>query len=195
VSDPGAQVPDEREVELRDGTRVRLRPVTPADKPRFYANFAHATEEDLRNRFFEALPALPDALVSRLARYDPAREIALVAEPAPGTPGVKPLDAYGVARLSLDPGRTDTAELALIVRHDWQRRGIGRILTATLLETAVRRGVRRIWALVLRSNRPMVTLLRSFGFTIAVEEDDPMLVRGTWTAGDRGPFASGRPLG
>ncbi|MDB5366328.1 MAG: GCN5-related N-acetyltransferase [Rhodospirillales bacterium] len=187
MPDP-ADLPD-HEVALPDGTHVRIRPVGPDDAPRFYANFLHATEEDLRNRFFEALPSLPDELVSRLARYDRTREIALVAVPLPGADG--PLDAYGVARLSRDPAPGSSAELALIVRHDWQRRGVGRALTRALLEAAQRYGVLDIWALVLRENRPMLRLLAGFGFTVAVEPGDPMLVRARWTS----PLARAVPVG
>jgi acetyltransferase len=187
VSDP-VDLPD-HEIALPDGTQVHIRPVGPDDVPRFYANFAHATEDDLRNRFFEALPSLPDELVARLARYDVTREIALVAVPLPGAGG--PLDAYGIARLSRDPASNTSAELALIVRHDWQRRGVGRALTQALLDAAQRYGVLEIWALVLRENRPMLRLLAGFGFTLAVEPGDPMLVRARWTP----PLARAVPVG
>jgi acetyltransferase len=187
--DPPPVAPGEREVTLRDGTRIRIRPVTLDDAPRFRANFSRSTEEDLRNRFFEAMPSLSDELVLRLARYDVSREIALMALPLPGADG--PLDAYGVARLSREPPAGTSAELALIVRHDWQRRGVGRALTQVLLDTAQRYGVLEIWALVLRHNGPMLKLLAGFGFTLAVEQGDPMLVRARWTS----PLASAAPVG
>lgn len=180
--------PVAREASLPDGTRVLVRPVTVEDVPLFHANFVHATDDDLRNRFFESLSALPDELVARLSDYDHAREIALAALPLPGSAG--PLDAYGVARLATDAPPSDSAELALIVRHDWQRRGLGRVLTQALLDEADRRGVREIWALVLRNNRPMLALLAGFGFRLAVEPGDPMIVRARRRSQAAAPLAT-----
>lgn len=186
--------PAPREVALPDGTHILVRPVAASDAPLFHANFAHATDEDLRNRFFESLPALPDELVHRLSNYDHARELALVALPLPGADG--PLDAYGVARLAMDAPPSSAAELALIVRHDWQRRGLGRVLTRMLLDEAAKRGIRDIWALVLRNNRPMLALLGGFGFQLMVDPSDPMLVlaRLRPPAGG-GPLATTQPVG
>ncbi|GIL41288.1 hypothetical protein TMPK1_35250 [Rhodospirillales bacterium TMPK1] len=180
-------------IALPDGTQIHVRPVVPQDAPLFHANFAHATEDDLRNRFFESLPALPDELVERLSNYDHTRELALVALPLPGADG--PLDAYGIARLAMESAPSKEAELALIVRHDWQRRGVGRVLTQALLAEADRAGVRDIWALVWRNNRPMLTLLSGFGFQLMVDPSDPMVImaRRRRPAED-GPLATPQPL-
>lgn len=169
--------PEARRTALPDGTPVLLRPVTPADAPLFFANFSFASSEDLRNRFFETMRELPPALVARLSNPHPDQEMTLVCLPCDDTPGAQPQDAYGIARVALEPDTLWRGEFALIVRGDWQRRGVGRVLTRTLLADAHARGIEEIYALVLRDNRPMLGLLARFGFVAGSDPDDPMVVR------------------
>jgi acetyltransferase len=166
-----------RRTALPDGTPVLLRPVTPADAPLFFANFPYASADDLRNRFFETIRTLPATLVARLSNPHPEQEMTLVCLPCEDTPAAKPQDAYGIARVALEPASLWRGEFALIVRGDWQRRGVGRVLTRTILADAHRRGIEEIYALVLRDNRPMLGLLARFGFVAGIDPDDPMVVR------------------
>ncbi len=155
--------PDEGEITLPDGTRLWLRLVRPDDARLVRVNFAKATAEDIHQRFFEYLTAMPDALVNRLTQCDVPNELALVAVPLPGHG--EPDDAYGVVRLVADEACRE-AEYAIIIRHDWQGRGLGWALTNAALARARRRGIERVYALVLLDNIRMVKMLREFGFAV-----------------------------
>jgi GNAT superfamily N-acetyltransferase len=61
-------------------------------------------------------------------------------------------------------GDTDGAEYAALVEDRFQGRGLGIGLTRHLIEAARERGIRHLHALVMRENRPMLSLLRSLDF-------------------------------
>ena len=69
-----------------------------------------------------------------------------------------------VAVGELAPTGNRTAEVALLVRDDLQRRGIGGRLGRALLARAYAVGIRRVRADVLAENRPARHLLRRLGF-------------------------------
>jgi GNAT superfamily N-acetyltransferase len=121
---------------LPDGTRIRLRAIGPADRAQLLRGFERLSDETRYRRFFSAVPRMPEALVTRLLDTDGWNHLAIGAE---------------------------SAETAVTVVDELQRRGLGRLLLAALGEAALARGVRRFSARVLASNAPMKGLLRSLG--------------------------------
>lgn len=154
-------------VALRDGTAIALRPVRPDDAPLVDDLFEHLTPDDVHTRFFSTLRVLPRALRARLTQIDYDREMAFVAiEETGGDPCL-----VGMIHLLADPD-FDVAEFAVMVRSDWQGRGVGHLLMRTILSHARRRGLRRIVGVVLNENRRMLDLARRLGFA-AVHGRDP----------------------
>jgi GNAT superfamily N-acetyltransferase len=79
-------------------------------------------------------------------------------------------EAYGdqiiaVGRYYLDPG-TNRAEVAFIVRDNWQNRGIGTFLLKYLATIARDQGIAGFTAEVLADNMPMLAVLRKSGFRL-----------------------------
>lgn len=62
-----------------------------------------------------------------------------------------------VARYGTEPG-ADEAEIAVVVQHAWQGRGLGTILSA-LLDHAVSRGITKFLAYALPDNHRMLRLI------------------------------------
>ncbi|MFX5914884.1 GNAT family N-acetyltransferase, partial [Acinetobacter baumannii] len=90
--------------------------------------FEHLTPDDVHTRFFSTLRALPRALRARLTQIDYDREMAFVAiEETSAAPRL-----VGIIHLLADPD-FDDAEFAVMVRSDWQGRGIGHLLMQTIL--------------------------------------------------------------
>ncbi len=150
----------EETVTLSDGTSLLLRPIRPEDEPAIRAGFAKLTPQDVRMRFFAQMKTLPHDLAARLSQIDYDREMAFVALPASGD------ETLGVVRLMADPDNR-RGEFAVVVRSDFQRRGLGRILMDRILAYARRRGVAEIFGHVLEENSAMLNLCREFGFSIA----------------------------
>jgi GNAT superfamily N-acetyltransferase len=77
----------------------------------------------------------------------------------------------GVARLILEPARTDEAEFALVVTDEWQRQGLGSEFLDYLIEIAKDKNLIKINGVVLKDNYPMIALCREKNFRFS--EGDP----------------------
>jgi acetyltransferase len=160
----------EEVVTLRDGARVRLRPIRPEDAPALRRAFRRMSPEDARLRLFGPARELLPELAARLTQTDYDRELALVAED-PDSPG----DLIGGARVIMDAdGRR--AEFAVTVRSDHKRRGLARIALSRVLGHARAKGVEEVWGEILAENRAMIGLARSLGFEVRRDPDEPEVV-------------------
>jgi acetyltransferase len=81
----------------------------------------------------------------------------------------------GVARYVKDESAPGEAEFAIVVADDWQGRGLGGKLLASLLTAARANGVRRAVATTLSSNEGMLGLARRLGFTLAPNHAAPSI--------------------
>ena len=130
-----------------------MRPVAPADKDLLQAGVAALSPESAYGRFLTGKSSLTPAELRYLTEVDGIDHIALLV-----------LDGYGglvaVGRIVRDQQRPDTAELAVVVCDDWQRRGIGRTLAR---ELTLRSGVDRVSGTMLATNRAALALMRGIG--------------------------------
>ena len=150
---PSSAARFDRDVTLRDGARVRMRPIRPDDEPRLVALYEHLSQDTRYQRFFSVMRRLPPDWAHFLANVDYQRRFALVAE-APGDADT----LIAVARY--EPGdEPDTVEVALVVQDAWQGRGLGTVLFRELLDAAEANGLRRFRAWVLADNRRMLGLI------------------------------------
>jgi RimJ/RimL family protein N-acetyltransferase len=150
----------ERVLELKDGTRVHVRPIRPDDEERLHEVFSRMSERSVYLRFFSPLKRLPEELARRLARVDYDDRFALCAVTHRPDGGEHIL---GVARYDRVPG-TDTAEVAVAVVDELQRRGLGSGLLGLLTRVAREHGIARFVLVVLPENQSMLGLLRSLGW-------------------------------
>jgi len=149
-----------RTLELRDGTKVHLRPILPEDEPLLHEAVAAMSERTVYFRFFSPIKRMSDALAHRLAVVDYNDRFAIVA--TTHRPSAKER-IVGVARY--DRARdTDVAEVAVAVIDEFQRRGLGSTLLAELGQVARAHGIRTFSLIVLPENREMLDLLRKMGW-------------------------------
>ena len=165
------------------GRDLLVRPIRPEDEAQHRA-FAEGLEpEDLRLRFFSVRRELPRSELARLVQIDYEREMAFVAlaKNADGT-----TDTMGVVRAVADPDNIE-AEFAIILRSDLKGRGLGHLLLGKMIRYLEGRGTQRLVCDVLRENRPMRELARSFGFQVVAAADESsihyVLELGTPSAG------------
>src|SRR5437879_13049432 len=69
----------ERLLELKNGTRVHVRPIRADDEDRLHEAFARMSERSIYFRFFSPLKRLPEALARRLSHVDYRNRFALCA--------------------------------------------------------------------------------------------------------------------
>jgi GNAT superfamily N-acetyltransferase len=143
---------------LRDGTWVPVREIRADDAEALRRLVARSSERSVELRFFGPMKELSEEKARRFAEVDGVDRFALVALD-PEDEG----EIVAVVRYEREAG-TDGAEYAALVEDKFQGRGLGIGLTRHLIEAARERGIRHLHALVMRENRPMLSLLRSLDF-------------------------------
>jgi len=156
------------EATLGDGTHVVLRRLRPSDRDALVAGFERLSPKSRYLRFFSAMPRLPGPVLDALL-LDDEDHLALVAGRATSDGS---LEGYGIARFARLPEEPDTAEAAVTVVDDMQRRGIGTLLLTRLAAAARERGIETFRAEVLRSNTPMNHLLHELDEDARPSEED-----------------------
>jgi RimJ/RimL family protein N-acetyltransferase len=151
---------EQRVIELRDRTKVHLRPIVPEDEVLLHEAVAAMSERTVYFRFFSPIKRMSDALAHRLAVVDYKDRFALVA--TTHRPNGKER-IVGVARYDRAPN-TDMAEVAVAVIDEFQRRGLGTLLLAELARVARNHGMKTFQLIVLPENREMLDLLRKMGW-------------------------------
>jgi len=149
-----------RVLELRDGTKVHVRPIVPEDEPLLIEAVAAMSERTVYFRFFSPLKRLPDALAHRLAVVDYNDRFALVATTRKHDGKER---IVGVARYDRAVD-TDVAETAVAVIDEFQRRGLGSALLTILARVARDHGIKMFTLIVLPENQQMLGLLRKMGW-------------------------------
>ncbi len=142
-------------IALRDGSRIRIRQGHRSDRDLLLRGFERLSPESRYRRFLAPMPELSEATVRYLTEIDHHDHEAMIAlDEATG-------EGIGVARYVRDPDRPDTAELAVTVIDDWQRLGIGGLLLEVLGARAREEGIKTFTAMMLATNRKMMTLLNT----------------------------------
>src|SRR5215204_3945292 len=117
---PVAQV---RDVRLRDGREVRLRPTRTSDTRAMQDLFYRLSDEDRETRFLHKLSSLTDTAAQHLCSVDYEEEMAFVAVVGPSAhERIVAASCY-----YLSPA-TGLAEVAYMVDPDWQGVGLGAML-------------------------------------------------------------------
>jgi acetyltransferase len=162
-----------------DGIPWVLRPIRPEDGEPLQEFIRGLSERSRYMRFVSMMRELTPRMVSRYTQVDYHRELALVAAtqvPNPANRGHPREVLVGFAHYLRNPdGRG--AEYALVIGDDWQRRGLGRQLMSALIDAAREQGLEYIDGLVLSTNRPMLSLMTSLGFTNDADPEDPTMRR------------------
>lgn len=165
----------EREIVLRDGKAVTLRPIRPDDAER-EADFVRELSDESRfYRFMAQVRELSPASVTHLTQIDYRDHMALVATVIEN--GV--LRQIGVARYVVEPVPASPvqAEFAVAVADAWQSRGIGAHLLTHLIAAARERGIALLFSAVLAGNLRMLGLMKKMGFTLTQDTADVSLLR------------------
>jgi acyl-CoA hydrolase/GNAT superfamily N-acetyltransferase len=149
---------------LPDGNEIVVRPVRISDEEALQRLFYELSDESTYRRFLTYKRAHPHEEMQRLVDLDYEQSVALVACRADDGAIV------GMSRYDLDPA-THLAEIAFVVRDDWQGRGIGTVLLRHMTDLARDRGVSGFSAIVLATNWPMLMVFQHSGLRIESKLD------------------------
>lgn len=151
-------------MELRNGGRMRVRPIRSADSANLMRAYEELSDESRYYRFFSARPHMPQAMADRLTNIDHENHFAWLVFDADEDTDDAPERGAGAARLIRDEDPT-SAEAALAVLDDYHHRGIGRFLIELLVCTAADVGISTLRFEVLRENHKMRKLMTGTGAT------------------------------
>ena len=138
-----------------------LRPIRPEDESLEAEMIASFSSQTQYFRFFGFVPHVSKELLRRSTQIDYDREIAIIAEVREN--GRKKM--AGEVRLLADADN-EIAEFAIAVADQWHGLGLGRKLTDYIISIAAERGIRKIYANVLKANSIMVEMFRRRGFSL-----------------------------
>jgi len=141
---------------LPDGAQILIRPIRADDKRFLEDGLRHLSSESVHRRFLSPKRSFSRSELRYLTEVDGRDHVALVAE-YPGEP-VRRLIAVGrFVRWLDDP---ETAEVAVVVCDDWQRRGVGSLFAQRLAAQARRGGISRFTATMASDNVPAHKLMQ-----------------------------------
>ncbi len=163
---PGYPARWESDVVLADGGTAHIRPIRPEDSARLAAFHDRQSSESIYFRFFSPRPRLTPRDLERFTNVDYTDRMALVAL----------LGDEIIAMASYDRSRfRREAELAFIVDEQQQGRGIATVMLEFLLVAARENGMSGLTAVVMPSNRRMISVLQSAGFKTTSEFADGLI--------------------
>lgn len=158
-----------KDVILKDGTSLRLRPISAKDEERLTNLFNRLSKQTVYRRFMGHLPRLGEREVHRFTHLDFENEMAIVAlKEDKAEPGGEKLIAVG--RFIRLPAPTH-AEVAFTVEDAYQGLGIGTHLFQELLPFARLAEIEVLEAEVLVENKEMLGVFMNMGFTVSTQRE------------------------
>ena len=157
---------------LASGESLRVRPVRHDDSELEEAFVRALSLESRYQRMLSGGTKVTPEWIDSMTHIDYQRHMAFAVSTA--LDGVEQF--VGVGRYVVDPP-TNIADIALVLADAWQGQGLGRRLLATLLEHARTAGVREAVGVVLATNKAMLRLARSMGFSVTAEPGDATVMR------------------
>jgi ribosomal protein S18 acetylase RimI-like enzyme len=150
--------PHNRELVLRDGAMIRVRPLLAGDRAIYERAVVDLSPRSRYLRFFTPIEKPSKRLLDQMTQTDGHLHVAYLAVTMDGS------TALGAVRYILGVDDHRSAEVAIAVADDWQRRGLGSQVLRHTVEHAQRAGLRSLTALTLRENPAAAGLLRASGF-------------------------------
>jgi acyl-CoA hydrolase/GNAT superfamily N-acetyltransferase len=152
---------------LDNGTQVNFRPVHPTDEPMMRELLYDLSKETLYYRFMSHNQRFGQKQIHNFVYVDHRKDVAIV-----GTvPEAHGDDIVAVGRYYLDE-RSNRAEVAFVVRDEWQNKGLGRFLFSHLITIAKSSGIGGFTAEVLRDNKRMQAIFNHSGYNVRSQVEE-----------------------
>ncbi len=146
---------EEKEAELKNGQAVWIRPSKASDVQGLQDIFYNLSENDVYTRFFTQLSSFTESKAQHLCSVDYENEMAFVAV----TGDRENEKIVGSSCYFVDQS-TQYAEVAYMIRPEWQQTGLGTALQQRMIEYAKSKGIRGFKADILAENMKMQRLIK-----------------------------------
>lgn len=155
---------EERHERLLGGDTIIVRPVRMSDEEALQRLFYELSDESTYRRFMAHRRIHSHEEMQELVDSDYELNMGIVAC------GAELGDLIGMARYDVDPA-TRLAEIAFVVRDNWQGRGVGTLLMKRMSEIARARGLSGFSADVLARNKAMLMVFQRSGLEVVSQFD------------------------
>ncbi len=146
---------------IRSGLEILLRPVKISDEPLLKDFFYDLSDSSLYRRFISVRKDMPHERLQEFTIIDYSGEMVILATLSQQ----EKEEIIGLGQYGIDEAM-HSAEVAIVVKDDFQNRGIGTELLSYLTYLAKKQGLLGFTAEVLRENKPMLHLFEKMGFDI-----------------------------
>ncbi|MBN2039684.1 MAG: GNAT family N-acetyltransferase [Spirochaetes bacterium] len=156
---------------LKKGLDIKVRPIKPSDEDlmrRLYYNFS---DEAIYRRYFVPKPVMPHDEMQEYVNIDYEKTISVVAIVKKKNTEI----IIGEARYAYDK-HSDIYEMAFLVDEQYQSIGVATFLLEVLIKTACERGIKKIRALVLHSNKAMQKVAKKLQVKLTETSEDNYIV-------------------
>jgi len=181
---------------LADGTNVLVRPIRSEDEPLMKEMFYSFSEQTIHLRFHNFVRAMPHQRLQVFCNIDYDTEMTLVGLVDAGGRDEVVAHKVGLSRdrrrtVPTDPDRVSaptqwivgvgsfvmeasgsSAEVAFVVRDEWQAKGLGTYLFSRLIDIARSKGVPQFEAFVLAENSAMLKVFHASGLETRTKTED-----------------------
>ena len=151
---------------LKDGLKLRFRPIRPSDEEQMRRLFYRFSDESVYYRYFSPIKTMPHSRMQEYVNVDYVNVLSMVG--LVGEPGAGYVVAE--ARMAKLPDRP-YADTAFIVDEQYQGRGVATFLLNTLIRIAQERGLKGICADVLPDNRAMWKVYEKAPYPLKVRRE------------------------
>ncbi len=145
----------------KTGLRIFLRPVRISDEEILKDFFYSLSSDCMYHRFISTRTDMPHERLQKFVVIDYTKEMVVLAVIQKDEEET----IAGMGQYFINEN-THTAEVAFVVRDDYQRQGIGAELLTYLTFLAKRKGLHGFTASVLMDNKPMLVLFEQTGFVV-----------------------------
>ncbi len=152
---------------LENGSQVSFRSIHPTDEPHMRDLLYDLSQETVYYRFMSRQKQFTHRQIQDFVYIDHRQDVAIV-----GTvPEATGEEIIAVGRYFLNE-RNNKAEVAFVIRDEWQNMGMGTFLFRHLITIAKRNGIAGFTAEVLRDNRRMQRIFNRSGYKVksSIEE-------------------------
>ena len=171
IPEKKGEYPEELEIykATKNGLEIFLRPVKISDEPLLKEFFYSLSDKSLYRRFISSRVDMPHERLQEYTIINYTKEMVILAiNKKDKKDEILGLGQYSIYENSL------TAEVAFLVKDEWQNMGIGMELLSYLTYLAKKQGLSGFTAEVLRENTAMIHLFESMGFDIDKQSDSGM---------------------
>jgi acetyltransferase len=157
-----------RDVRLRDGRQVHIRPLGPADEDELLQAFHRLGAEARYMRFMVAVRTPNVERLRVVLASFPEKGVAIAAT-VPASDGIDIVGAASCMKLPDDR----SCEFAITIVPDWGGAGLGRVLMESIIGAARSCGMEEMRGYILAQNTTMLRLAQRMGFATRRDPDDP----------------------